>query len=61
MLDRQPRVPPAMRFVPTLSTESVLRLPVRAAVAAAAGQTGWIARSAGYRPAERETTEDDDS
>lgn len=52
MLDRQPHVPPTMRFTPTLSTESVLRLPVREAVAAAEGRTGWIARSGAYRPAE---------
>lgn len=52
MLDRHPQTPPAIRLTPSLSTESVLRLPVREAVAAAEGRTGWIARAGAYRPAE---------
>jgi len=52
MHDRHPQTPPAFRFAPSLSTESVLRLPVREAVAAAEGRSGWIARAGAYRPAE---------
>lgn len=52
MLDRHQQTPPAIRFSPSLSTESVLRLPVREAVAAAEGRTGWVSRVGAYRPAE---------
>lgn len=52
MLDRLPPMPAQMRFRPELSTRSVLSLPVREAVAAAEGRTGWIARLGAYRPAE---------
>ena len=52
MLDRLPPLPPRLRFTPDLSTRSVLSLPVREAVAAAEGRTGWIARLGAYRPAE---------
>lgn len=55
MLDRHPQTPPVIRFSPSLSTDSVLRLPVREAVAAAEGRTGWAARAGAYRPAEPPT------